>query len=73
VAGARRPEHYRELHRLLRLWRLRAVAYSDPGFEGRLAAAQEAARAGSTEGVPIGEIVTDWDERVAAARRRAGG
>jgi hypothetical protein len=23
VAGARRPEQYRELHRLLRLWRLR--------------------------------------------------
>jgi Family of unknown function (DUF6247) len=41
VAGARRPEQYRELHHLLRLWRLRAVAYSDPGYETRLQAVQE--------------------------------
>jgi Family of unknown function (DUF6247) len=73
VAGARRPEHYRELHHLLRLWRLRAVAYSDPGFDNRLRAAQDAARNG-TPGTPIEEIVPDWNERVAAAeRRRASG
>jgi hypothetical protein len=73
VAVARRPDQYRELHRRLRLWRLRAVAYSDPGFEGRLAAAQDVAAGGTREGTPIEEIVPDWDERVAAARRRAGG
>jgi hypothetical protein len=74
VAGARRPEQYRELHHLLRLWRLRAVAYSDPGYEAGLQAAQDAARAGRWDGTPIEEIVPDWDERVAAAqRRRAGG
>jgi hypothetical protein len=30
AASARRPEHYRQLHDLLRLWWRRAVAYSDP-------------------------------------------
>jgi hypothetical protein len=74
VAGARRPEQYRELHHLLRLWRLRAVAYSDPGYEGRLQAVRDAARAGRRNGTPIEELVPDWEERVAAAqRRRAGG
>jgi hypothetical protein len=73
VAGARRPEQYRERHRLLGLWRLRAVAYSDPGFAGRLAAVRDAAAAGRPGGTPIGEVVPDWDARVAAARRRAGG
>ena len=68
VAGARRPEQYRQLHHLLRLWRLRAVAYSEPDFEPRL----EAARAGLAEGTPIEQVVPDWDRRVAAARRRRG-
>ena len=66
AASARRPEHYRELHELLRLWRLRAVAYSDPDFEDRL----EAARSSVGDGVPIEDLVPDWAERVAAARRR---
>jgi hypothetical protein len=65
VAVARRPEQYRELHRLLRLWRLRAVAYADPGFAGRLAAVQDAVAAGQQAGTPIGEVVPDWDKRVA--------
>jgi hypothetical protein len=73
VANARRPEHYHELHQLLRLWRLRAAAYSDPGYETRLQAMREAVRTGRRDGTPIEEIVPDWDERVAAARRRAGG
>ena len=47
VAGARRPEEYRRLHRLLRLWRLSAIALSDPGYEARRQAVEEAvARAG---------------------------
>jgi hypothetical protein len=69
AAGARRPEHYRELHHLLRLWRLSAVAFSDPGYEARLREAQESARTGR-RGTPIEEIVPDWNERVAAAERR---
>jgi uncharacterized protein DUF6247 len=72
VAGARRPEQYRELHHRLRLWRLRAVAYSDPGYETRLRAVQEPARAGRRGGTPIEELVPDWEERVAAAERRHG-
>jgi hypothetical protein len=46
VAGVRRPENYRELHHLLRVWRLRAVAYSDSGYAARLLAVQDPARAG---------------------------
>jgi hypothetical protein len=69
-----RPEQYRELRHLLRLWRLRAVAYSDPGCAGRLAAVQEAVRSGRRDGTPIEDVVPDWDEKVPSAqRRRAGG
>lgn len=73
VAGARRPEHYRDLHQLLRLWRLRAVAYSDPEYEVSLAAMQDAIRSGRRDGTPIEEIVPDWDEKVAAAKQRRTG
>ena len=71
VTGARRPEYYHELHHLLRLWRLRAAAYSDPGFAARLEAVQGAVRNGRREGTPIDEIVPDWAGRVAASQRRA--
>lgn len=51
---ARRPEQFRELTALLRFWRLRAVAYSDPGYAERLAAA----KAGDTTGdVPLEHLV----------------
>jgi Family of unknown function (DUF6247) len=73
VADARRPEQYRELHHLLRLWRLRAVAYSDPGYEDRLRATQESARARRRDSTPIEEIVPDWEERVTAAQRHQEG
>ena len=63
--AARRPEGYRGLHDLLRLWRLSATAYSEPGFEARLASVREAVLAGSLEGaVPIEEIVPDWPARL---------
>jgi hypothetical protein len=59
--AARRPEGYRELVDLLRLWRLTAAAYSEPGFESRLASVRGAVRSGSLEGsVAIEEIVPDW-------------
>lgn len=41
VDEARRPEQFHRLQELLRLWRLRAVAYSGPGYAGRLAEAYE--------------------------------
>jgi hypothetical protein len=64
VDGARRPEQYRQLHDLLRLWRLRAVAYSDPGYETRLQAVRDAVRTGTLEGAaPIEEVVPGWAQR----------
>ncbi len=69
AASARRPGQYRGLHQMLRLWRLRAAAYSGPGFEARL----EAARSAPGHGTPVQDVVADWAERVAAARRRRGG
>ena len=38
VEKARRPEGFAALAALLRLWRLRAAAYADPGFHERLVA-----------------------------------
>ena len=71
VTGARRPEHYHELHHLLRLWRLRAAAYADPGFATRLAAVADAVATGRREGTPIEEVVPGWAGRVAASQRQA--
>ncbi|HEY6297787.1 MAG TPA: DUF6247 family protein [Streptosporangiaceae bacterium] len=63
--AARRPEGYRALHDLLRLWRLTAAACSEPGFEVRLASVRAAVLADSREGsVPIEEIVPDWPARL---------
>jgi hypothetical protein len=57
LESARRPEQYRELTALLRFWRLRAAAYSDPGYARRLAAA----RAGDTAGdVPLERLAPGW-------------
>jgi hypothetical protein len=55
---------------LLRLWRLRAVAYSDPGCAGRLAAMQEAVRSGRRDRTPIEDVIPDWGDKIAAAQRR---
>jgi hypothetical protein len=54
VEGARRPEQFRQLQELLRLWRLRAVAYSSPGYEERLAAAGYGRAAGI---VPAEQVI----------------
>lgn len=69
AASARRPDQYHELHQTLRLWRLRAAAYSDPDFEARV----EAARSAPGHGTSIEDVVPDWSEKVEAARRRRGG
>lgn len=64
VEAARRVEQYRQLHELLRLWRLRAIAFSGPGYEARLEAVRDAVRAGSTQGsAPAEEVVPGWAER----------
>lgn len=60
VEQARDPEGYRGLAELLRLWWLRAAAYSDPGYPGRVAAA----RAGGTaEDVSAEEVIAGWPHR----------
>jgi len=70
VVSARQPEHYHALHQLLRLWRLRAVAYSDPGFAARLEAVQDAVRTGRREDTPVEDVIPGWAGRVAASQRR---
>ncbi len=60
VEGARRPEEFRRLHGLLRLWRLRAIAYSDPGYDARM----ESARLGRTEDfTPAEQVIPGWPRR----------
>jgi hypothetical protein len=62
--AARQVGGYRQLHEVLRLWRLVAASQSDPGFEDRLAAVREAVRTGSLEGsVPIEDGVPGWAGR----------
>ncbi|WP_020580076.1 DUF6247 family protein [Actinopolymorpha alba] len=57
VDKARRPEGYAALAALLRLWRLRAAAYADPGFRERLVAVQT----GNTNGdVPVEQLAAEW-------------
>jgi hypothetical protein len=56
VDRARRPEGFRALQELLRLWRLRAVAYSRPGYPERLAAAD--GRSGDF--APATRVVPGW-------------
>jgi len=61
AGAARQVGGYRQLHDVLRLWRLTAVAHSDPGFAGRLAAVREAVEFGNLEGsTPIEDAVPGW-------------
>jgi hypothetical protein len=64
AGAARQVGGYRQLHDVLRMWRLTAAAQSDPGFAGRLAAIREAVRTGSLEGsVPIQDAIPGWPPR----------
>lgn len=60
VEGARRPEQFRQLQELLRLWRLRAAAYSSPGYEERLVAAGHGRAAGIA---PAEQVIPGWPGR----------
>jgi hypothetical protein len=66
VREAHRPQQYRKLHQMLRLWRLRAAAYASPGYQ----AAKEGARTGNGQWAPARDVIPDWDARVEAAQRR---
>lgn len=56
VEKAQRPEEFAALTALLRFWRLRALAYSDPTFTARLAAARERDFAGS---IPLEQLIAE--------------
>lgn len=42
LEGAREVRHWRQLADLLHRWRLRAVAYSDPGFDAAMQVGRDA-------------------------------
>jgi hypothetical protein len=52
------------LQELLRLWRLRAVAYSSPGYDERLAAVR---RGQVTDFAPAEYVIPGWPGRGPAA------
>lgn len=58
VEAARQPEEYAALTSLVRLWRLRAAAYSDPGFADRRAAARD--RSGD---ISLEQVLAEHAER----------
>ncbi|WP_433164969.1 DUF6247 family protein [Kribbella sp. CA-247076] len=60
LQAARDVRRIPELRVMLRLWRLRAFAYSSPGFEE----AMEAAREGrDDEFVPAEHVIPGWPDR----------
>jgi hypothetical protein len=59
VDGARRPEQFHQLQEMLRMWRLRAVAYARPGYLGRMAAASEERSEGV---VPAAQLISGWPD-----------
>lgn len=57
VEQARDPEGFRGLAQLLRLWRLRAAAYSEPGYAQRL----DQAKAGDeSDDVVAAQVMPGW-------------
>jgi len=58
VDGARQPEQFRQLHDLLRLWHIRAVAYSDPGYRDRMDSAR-----GGAGFAPAEQVIPGWPVR----------
>jgi hypothetical protein len=64
VDGAHDPAGYRQLRRLLRVWRLIVTATGRPGYYEEL----EAVGSGTARTTPAGEVIPGWQERLAAAR-----
>jgi hypothetical protein len=56
VDNARLPEQFRQLQEMLRTWRLRAIAYSSPGYDGGLAAARD----DQSAIVPAAQLIPGW-------------
>ena len=57
VDGARRLEQFHKLQEMLRLWRLRAVAYTSPGYRERLIDAPEEH---TSDAVPATQLIPSW-------------
>jgi Family of unknown function (DUF6247) len=57
IERARQPEGYAALAALLRLWRLRAAAYSDGGFRQRLTAVRGE---DTSDDVPVEQLIAEW-------------
>jgi hypothetical protein len=57
VDGARRPEQFHQLQEMLRLWRLRAVAYTSPGYRERLIDAPEGR---ASDAMPATQLIPSW-------------
>ena len=67
VDAAHDPASYRQLQRLLRAWRLTAIAASQAGYYEEIAKV----RSGTMLASPAEEVVPGWQERLAAARAQA--
>ena len=66
VDAAHDPAGYQQLRRLLHVWSLTVIAAAQPGYYEELAAAH----AGTATTVPVTDAISDWTERVAAAKDR---
>jgi hypothetical protein len=51
---------FQQLREVLHLWRLRAIAYSKPGFEQAMQAAREGR---ADEFVPAEQVIPGWSDR----------
>jgi hypothetical protein len=58
--AAREVWRFQQLRDVLRLWRLRAVAYADPGFDHALQATREDR---ADEFVSAAQAIPDWSDR----------
>jgi Family of unknown function (DUF6247) len=67
VDAAHDPLGYRELQRLLHVWRLTVIAIGRVGYYEELAAV----RNGTAQTRPAEEAFPDWQQRLAAARIQA--
>jgi Family of unknown function (DUF6247) len=67
VDAAHDPAGYRQLQRLLHVWRLAVIATSRPGYYEDL----EAVRSGTAQTMPAEQAIPDWQERLTAARAQA--
>jgi hypothetical protein len=64
VDAAHDPAGYRQLQRLLRVWRLTAIAASRAGYYEEI----DAVLNGTAQTIPAEDVIPDWQERLAAAR-----